>query len=145
MNGLVSIGYQGRDAQQMADELTQAGVTILVDVRLTPVSRKRGFSKRALSDVLAGRDIRYIHLRALGNPRDNRQAFHAGQVAEGRRRFRLLLQRPDATAALAELGQMAKTERVAVLCFEASVEQCHRHVVLEETALLHPDLVTTYV
>jgi uncharacterized protein (DUF488 family) len=91
MNGLLSIGYEGRDASTMADELASAGVTVLVDVRLTPLSRKRGFSKTALRELLATRGIAYVHLRALGNPKDNRDNFRVGEVGEGRRRFRQLL------------------------------------------------------
>jgi uncharacterized protein (DUF488 family) len=145
MNGLLSIGYEGRTAESFADELAAAGVTVLADVRLTPLSRKRGFSKTALAALLAERGIRYMHVRALGNPRDNREPFHAGRVLEGRTRFREVLAEPAADCALDGLAELALTERVAVLCFEAEVDRCHRHVVLEETMRREPALATTFI
>lgn len=145
VSGLVSIGYEGRTAKGFADELALAGVTVLADVRLTPLSRKPGFSKTALAALLAERGIRYVHLRALGNPRDNREPFHAGRVVEGRARFRELIDEPAGDCALETLAELARTEWVAVLCFEAEVDRCHRHVVLEETMRREPSLAATFV
>ncbi|MDR1430587.1 MAG: DUF488 domain-containing protein, partial [Propionibacteriaceae bacterium] len=50
----------------------------LVDVRQTPISRKRGLSKTALGAALSEAGIDYIHLRELGNPRDNRDGYRQG-------------------------------------------------------------------
>ena len=44
------------------------GVTRLVDVRLTPISRKPGLSKTALGRELAAVGMVYEHRRELGNP-----------------------------------------------------------------------------
>ncbi|SEM69999.1 DUF488 domain-containing protein [Nonomuraea pusilla] len=54
---------------------------LLVDVRLTPISRKRGFSKTALATALAAAGIACRHMRALGNPKWNRAGF-SGSPAE---------------------------------------------------------------
>ncbi|PPJ18215.1 hypothetical protein C5E45_10195 [Nocardia nova] len=43
--------------------LAEAGVATVVDVRLTPISRKPGLSKTKLSAALAEAGIRYVHLR----------------------------------------------------------------------------------
>jgi uncharacterized protein (DUF488 family) len=90
---LLTIGYEGRTANELLSELAQAHVTALVDVRLTPLSRKPGLSKRRLANQLAQVNIWYLHMPALGNPRDNRDAFRQG-VAQSRTRFRALLQVP---------------------------------------------------
>jgi len=50
--GLVTIGYEGRTAPELIDELVRAGVDVLVDVRFTPVSRKAGMSERRLGEAL---------------------------------------------------------------------------------------------
>ncbi|WTY53947.1 DUF488 domain-containing protein [Micromonospora sp. NBC_01412] len=42
---------------------------------MTPISRKRGFSKSALSQALATQGIVYEHRRELGNPKENRPGF----------------------------------------------------------------------
>src|SRR5437773_2633547 len=87
---LVSLGYEGRTAEQLVSELQSESVTVLVDVRLTPLSRKPGLSKRRLAALLADAGIRYVHLGALGNPKDNREAFRTGDRSS-RSRFRDLL------------------------------------------------------
>ncbi|MDX6230213.1 MAG: hypothetical protein QOI76_3603, partial [Frankiales bacterium] len=75
----------------------------------------------------------------------NREPFHAGRVVEGRARFRELLRQPAGRSALDALAELALTECVAVLCFEAEVDRCHRHVVLEETMRREPSLAATFV
>ena len=137
--GLVSIGYEGRTLEELLTELTVRGVSTVVDVRLTPISRKRGLSKTRLKEALESRGIKYAHFKALGNPKENRASFAGDELALGRARFRGLLQGDDSRMALGELADRARREVVAVLCFEASHDRCHRSVILEE--LPGPDSV----
>jgi uncharacterized protein (DUF488 family) len=130
--GLVSIGYEGRTVDDLVAALLAANVGVVADVRLTPLSRKPGLSKRRLAEVLNAAGIEYIHLRALGNPRDNRDPFRSGRSAAGVDRFRELIQNPDSVRSLDELAEMARHHKVAVLCFERDHDRCHRQVVTEE-------------
>jgi hypothetical protein len=57
------------------------GLRTLVDVRLTPISRKPGFSKRRLTEALTESGIEYVHLPVLGNSKWNRAGL-AGMPAE---------------------------------------------------------------
>lgn len=50
---LVSIGYEGKAAGDLVAQLLNRGVRVLVDVRLTPLSRKPGLSKTKLSAALS--------------------------------------------------------------------------------------------
>ena len=83
---LVSVGYEDRDFKELLGSLVERRVSVLVDVRLTPLSRKPGLSKRKLESALAEHGIRYIHLPALGNPKDNRAGYRAHKP-QSRRRF----------------------------------------------------------
>jgi uncharacterized protein (DUF488 family) len=130
--GLVSIGYEGRTAEDLVAALLAANVGVVADVRLTPLSRKPGLSKRRLAEALNAAGIEYIHLRALGNPRDNREPFRNGRSAAGVDRFRELMQDSDSARWLDELAEMARRQKVAVLCFERDHDRCHRQVVTEE-------------
>ena len=51
----MSVGYEGRSVDELADALVEAGVSVLVDVRENAISRKRGLSKRALAEKLESR------------------------------------------------------------------------------------------
>lgn len=63
--GVIGVGYQGREITEFVTALAHQGVTRLVDVRLTPTSRKRGFSKSTLRAALAEAGITYDHRREL--------------------------------------------------------------------------------
>lgn len=129
--GLWSAGYEGRDIESFVDALLDAQIDVVADVRLTPISRKRGFSKTRLDHALGEAGIEYTHLRGLGNPKDNRAPFWEGRISEGRARFRSLLRSDAARSDLDALAECAERSRVAVLCFEKDEQRCHRQVVLE--------------
>src|SRR3954471_17458392 len=61
---LVSIGYEGKTVVDLVAQLLEQGVRVLVDVRLTPLSRKPGLSKSKLAEALVAVGIIYVHHRA---------------------------------------------------------------------------------
>lgn len=130
-NVVVSAGYQGRSIDDFVAALLAAGVAEVADVRLTPWSRKPGFSKTAMSARLATAGIGYRHFRALGNPKENREAFSGERIEQGLARFREVLDAEQAVHALSELAAAISDKKVAVLCFEHDERACHRQVVLE--------------
>jgi uncharacterized protein (DUF488 family) len=84
---LYNVGYEGRSADQLLDLLELMQVQVLVDVRLNPLSRKRGLSKRKLAEALAAKRIEYVHEPLLGNPRENREGFSNGHLAQAKAVF----------------------------------------------------------
>ncbi|MGD1237279.1 DUF488 family protein [Mycobacterium seoulense] len=136
---VMTVGYQGREVDQLVEDLSVAGVEIVVDVRLTPLSRKPGLSKTKLAEALRWAGIGYVHLPQLGNPRDNRAAYRNAE-AHAVRRFRGLLESPDARDAVDHLRELASRNVIALLCFERDPEQCHRALIIEAMAADNPDL-----
>jgi uncharacterized protein (DUF488 family) len=132
--GVIGVGYQGLAIDQFIRSLEDMRITRVVDVRLTPLSRKPGFSKTRLAQALPSHSISYEHVKALGNPKDNRQGFtgDAEQLEIARWRYIRTLDVTDAWTLLDDLTDRAQTERVALLCFEAETGRCHRQVLLEE-------------
>ena len=55
---LVSIGYEGKTVDDLVARLLEQDVQVLVDVRLTPLSRKPGLSKTKLSEALAAQGMK---------------------------------------------------------------------------------------
>ncbi|MFJ4721947.1 DUF488 family protein, N3 subclade [Streptomyces luteogriseus] len=129
--GLWSAGYEGRDIDSFVASLLDSRIDVVADVRLTPISRKKGFSKTRLGEALADAGIEYTHLRGLGNPKDNRAPFWDGRLDVGRARFRGVLRSEEAQTDLERLAEHARQSRVAVLCFEKDESRCHRQVVLD--------------
>ena len=141
---LLTVGYEGRTADELVDVLAAAEVDVLVDVRLTPLSRKPGLSKRRLAEALDAANIQYVHLSALGNPSDNREGFRRGEPSS-RDRFRALLQTAAAQRALEELRERVTDQRVALLCFERDADCCHRQLVSDYLLSGHHELEVVHL
>jgi uncharacterized protein (DUF488 family) len=127
---LYTIGYEGRTISQFVRTLSAGGVERVVDVRLTPTSRVRGFSMMSLFQALRKTGITYEHVGKLGNPPDIRQLFHDGNLGEGRKRYRRMLNNGRAPYVDYVVG-LAKLQPTAILCREADARACHRAVVAE--------------
>lgn len=141
---LVSVGYEGKTVNDLVAQLLEQGVRVLVDVRLTPLSRKPGLSKTKLSEALAAVGIGYVHHRALGNPKDNRAGFRAGEP-ESRARYRDVLETAAATDALAHVTELLDGGVVALLCFEQDHAECHRDIVVRRLIKVRPDASVVHV
>jgi uncharacterized protein (DUF488 family) len=141
---LVSIGYEGKTVGDLVAQLLEQDVRVLVDVRLTPLSRKPGLSKTKLSEALAAVGIVYVHHRALGNPKDNRAGFRAGKL-ESRARYREVLDTAAATDALTHVCELLDGGVVALLCFEQDHAECHRDIVVRRLMKARPDAAVVHV
>ena len=129
-NGITGWGYEGRTVADLVAFARAKGAEWVVDVRLNPISRKPGFSKKALGAALAAEGLQYLHLPALGNPKDNRAGFADVAGADGRvarRRYRAeVIESPGARAALHRLAELDVQGGAVLLCFEADARTCHR-------------------
>ena len=132
---LFTIGYQGAKLEQVVASLAAAQVSLLVDTRETPMSRRVEFRQRALAGALDDAGIRYVSIRALGAPKPLRAiaADDWAGFAHGYRE-RLALAREE----LERLIPIVASERVCLLCFEADPSACHRSLLAHEIeGLLH--------
>jgi uncharacterized protein (DUF488 family) len=129
---LFTIGYEQTPAKSVLDELEQAGVKMLVDVRAVASSRRPGFSKSQLAAGLDERGISYVHLRGLGTPKEGRLAARAGQYETLQKIYAKHLKTPQAKEELDELSALVKkTGPVCILCYERDHLHCHRRWIAE--------------
>lgn len=127
---LYTLGYQDFTLETYIKKLQSAGVKRVVDVREAPVSRKAGFSKRALAAALTEAGIAYTHLRMLGCPKPVRDRLkQGGSWAVYAKDFSSHL--AQQSQALDELVSIACAEPVSLLCFEADFRHCHRSLVAD--------------
>lgn len=131
---ILTIGYEGSTIEDFVATLKLADVQVLIDIRDIPVSRKRGFSKRALAEALENAGVGYVHLRDLGDPKPGREAVRRGDVQTFRHIFRAHLQGQDAQLALGQALDIVSAARTCLLCFERDHSLCHRAIVAEEMA-----------
>ncbi|MBC8084414.1 MAG: DUF488 domain-containing protein [Hymenobacter sp.] len=128
---IYSCGYQLRTLPDFLQQLQQAHVTVVLDVRETPWSYRPGFSAKPLRAVLAAAGVEYEHARYAGNPKSLRSradshqhclglyAEHLGQQPEIVTQFDCWLQ-----------PQLAQGRNVCLLCYERHPADCHRAVLL---------------
>jgi uncharacterized protein (DUF488 family) len=129
---IFTIGYEQTPAKAVLDELEQAGVKLLVDVRAVAASRRPGFSKTQLAAGLSERGISYLHLRGLGTPKEGRNAARSGKFDELHRIYAAHLKTPQAREQLDELASLVtKAGPVCILCYERDHRQCHRQWIAE--------------
>jgi uncharacterized protein (DUF488 family) len=129
---LFTIGYEQTPAKAVLDELEQAGVKLLVDVRAIASSRRPGFSKNQLAAGLDARGISYLHLRGLGTPKEGREAARSGKYALLRKIYAAHLKTPQAREELDELSALVKKAGpVCILCYERDHTRCHRQWIAE--------------
>lgn len=131
---IATIGYEAASPTAFDEALMAAGVDVVVDVRAVAVSRRKGFSKTVLANRLEDQGLSYVHLRDLGDPKPGRDAARRGDFAAFRTIFDAHLTTDGARAALKSLEGIATSRRVALLCYEAEAETCHRSIVANHIA-----------
>jgi uncharacterized protein (DUF488 family) len=130
---LMTIGYETLSPDQLCDLLAQCKVSLLLDIRELPISRKRGFAKSALAATLEKRRIGYLHLPELGSPRDVRHGYREdGDWARYTRGFLEYLD--TQSAAVERVASLAKQQTCCLFCYEDDYHFCHRSFVAERVA-----------
>jgi uncharacterized protein (DUF488 family) len=135
---MYTIGYEGLNVPAFVNELKDRGIRVLIDVRQMPLSRKKGFSKRALAAAVEAEGMEYRHIRELGAPRDVRYQLRAtGDWAEYCQGYFSHLDACD--TGLEEVVTLAASQAVCLMCFEADYTTCHRSLItsrLQEQGLV---------
>jgi len=124
---LFTIGYEQSTTRRLLESLEQAHVDLVIDTRAVAASRRPGFSKRQLAAALDEQGVGYIHLQALGTPKEGRLAARAGKADVMLRIYEKHLATLQAKEQLEELVSLAKSgRRLCLLCYERDPAICHR-------------------
>jgi uncharacterized protein (DUF488 family) len=134
MPWLATIGYEGAALDDFLATLRESGVTLLIDVRQIPASRRAGFSKVKLREAAEGAGVRYIHLGGLGDPKEGRDAARHGRMAEFRQIFTRHLRTAEAQTDLQIAADLAGQGGACLLCYERQPAFCHRSIVADALA-----------
>ncbi|MDF8331845.1 DUF488 domain-containing protein [Novosphingobium cyanobacteriorum] len=126
-----TIGYEQTTMPAFVAALQEAGVEVVADVRALPLSRRPGFSKSSLAANLQEAGIGYAHFRALGTPPEGRAAARRNDHKTLERVYAGQLELPEAMVAGAQLAELARDRKVALLCYERQACGCHRTLLRE--------------
>lgn len=125
-----TVGYEGLDIDAFMVLLAESGIETVVDVREMPLSRKPGFSKKTLSNILNLSGFEYIHMVKLGCPKTVRDRYR--QDGDWGRYTAGFLNHLEAQrSSVAELSSLAASSSCVLLCYEADFNYCHRSMVAD--------------
>lgn len=124
-----TIGYERASLEDFVATLTLSGVEVLVDIRDRAQSRRKGFSKTALSDALADAGIDYLHLRELGDPKEGREAARSGDFHRFRKVFAQVMASEAGQSALQRIEELSENTSICLMCYERDEKTCHRKIV----------------
>ncbi|OIO26505.1 hypothetical protein COX85_00345 [Candidatus Micrarchaeota archaeon CG_4_10_14_0_2_um_filter_55_9] len=127
---LYTLGYEGRDLPSFIQQLKDEKVEKLLDVRQTAWSRKRGFSKTALSEAVESEGITYLHFSMVGAPKALREELYSTwDYARFFAGYRKHLNKLNGD--LTEVVEEATSGSACLMCFEADHKACHRSVLAQ--------------
>lgn len=129
-----TIGHSDHDTAAFIALLRRHRITLVVDVRSQPYSRwTPQFNREILARDLEEAGVAYVHLGdALGGRPSDPALYDPGQERPDYRR----VEQTDAyQAGIDRLLDLARAERVAVMCSEGDHRQCHRHLLVTQTLL----------
>lgn len=131
-SSIFTIGYEDRTIDEFLSRLKKHKITVLVDIREKPISRKRDFSKTKINDHLQSAGIKYLHISELGSPFHLRDKLHKDSdydsfFKEYEKHLRSL------KGVVANLYHDVISSNVTCLmCMERDPLQCHRLLVAKK-------------
>jgi uncharacterized protein (DUF488 family) len=131
-----TIGHSTRPLSEFIDLLAASEVALVVDVRTIPRSRTNPqYNREALPESLSVFQIAYEHVAELGGRRARAQdiapdvnAFWENQSFHNYADYAM---GGGFRSGLAELREMGRVRRCAVMCAEAVWWRCHRRIVAD--------------
>jgi uncharacterized protein (DUF488 family) len=131
---ILTVGHSNHEEGEFVDLMQGAGVELIADVRRYPGSRRQPhFERTALAAVLLEAGIGYRWLgESLGGrrkplPDSPNGAWESDQF----RGYADHMASEEFAAGLAELEELARQQRTAIMCAEAWWVRCHRRLIAD--------------
>jgi uncharacterized protein (DUF488 family) len=130
---VLTVGHSTRTLAEFVRLLRAHEVSRVVDVRTVPRSRHNPqFNKVSLPSALKKAGLGYIHMAGLGGLRHAKHdSINMGWRNISFRGFADYMQTSEFKLSLEELIQLAKQERIALMCAEAVPWRCHRSLIAD--------------
>jgi len=130
---VLTVGHSTRALGEFIDLLKAHSVTRLVDVRTVPRSRHNPqFNRDTLPDALERDRIGYTHMAGLGGLRGaSPESANKGWRNASFRGYADYMQTAEFAHNLGDLIDVAKRERIALMCAEAVPWRCHRSLIAD--------------
>lgn len=131
---LYTIGFTKKSAEVFFSEIRDAGVKIVIDVRLNNISQLAGFAKKNdliffLKELC---DCKYLYIQDFTPTKEILDAYKKKEIDwhEYARRFLLLIEEREIETKVS----IEQLDNACLLCSEPASEHCHRRLVSEYLA-----------
>ena len=122
-----TIGYEGISIDRYINKLAGNNIGLLCDVRKNAYSQKFGFSGKEMQNSLNESGIEYWHMPELGIVSEKRKQVNSASDKENLfEDYEKNVLGSNGQGLLNLQGLLVKYKRIAVTCFEADVNHCHR-------------------
>jgi uncharacterized protein (DUF488 family) len=130
---VLTIGHSTHSLEEFICLLQSHGVTRVVDVRTLPRSRHNPqFNKTSLPESLKKAGVGYVHMPGLGGlRRATPDSVNTGWRNASFRGYADYMQTPEFEKNLEELIQLARQDRIVLMCAEAVPWRCHRSLIAD--------------
>lgn len=128
-SGIFTIGYEGKDIDAFLNILLKNEINLLIDVRKNAFSMSFSFTKNKLMNYLEKTGIGYLHTPELGIEGELREGLSTIND------YQNLFKQYEATTlkdnfeSVVRIVKLSEEKRVALMCFEANKNMCHRGVI----------------
>lgn len=126
-----TVGYEGKNLEDLINTLTEKGVKSLLDVREQPRSRRKEFSREELKRALKKAGIEYFSFKELGTPKEIRKKLKENSISFEKfaEEYRNHLAKNENFLLLLKILASEKTS--VLMCYEANWRKCHRSILTE--------------
>lgn len=130
---VLTIGHSTRTLKEFIGLLQAHGAVRVADVRTVPRSRHNPqFNRDSLPEELKKAGLGYVHLPGLGGLRHAKpDSLNLGWRNASFRGYADYMQTPEFEESLEEMIQLAKQDRIALMCAEAVPWRCHRSLIAD--------------
>jgi uncharacterized protein (DUF488 family) len=131
---ILTVGHSNHEERAFLDLLRGAGVELIADVRRYPGSRRQPhFERTALAGVLleAGIGYRWLGESLGGRRKPAENSANGGWESAQFRGYADYMASGEFASGLAELEDLGRHQRVAVMCAEAWWVRCHRRLIAD--------------
>ncbi|HEY6093557.1 MAG TPA: DUF488 domain-containing protein [Gallionellaceae bacterium] len=130
---VLTIGHSNRELEEFVRLLQAHGVTTVADVRSVPRSRHNPqFNQDTLPAALQAAGIGYVHQPGLGGLRHARaDSPNLAWRNASFRGFADYMQTAEFAQSMDWLDELARHERIALMCAESLPWRCHRSLIAD--------------
>jgi len=141
---IYTLGHSTRPLPEFLSVLHAHQIEILADIRSFPMSRRHpSFNREALEKSLAAESMQYLWIKDLGGRRKKQmeESQNSGLRNQSFRNYADYMLTEEFRGAVEQVIDLARSQRIAIMCAELLFFRCHRMLVSDYLSLHGHDVL----